>query len=145
MARTTKKTAKKKTAAKKKTTAKRAVKKKVVKTPKTVAPEGIQIKRAVIAPAIEKREPQGAGTSFPADIKRLYCFTEVINGQDSEIQHKWYWNGTMISTVNLKITTPRYRTYSAKTIVAGMAGKWKVEIVDAASSDILEKVEFTIQ
>ena len=47
---------------------------------KQAAAGGMSIKRASIALDVVDRVPQDTGTVFPPEVKRLYCFSEVING-----------------------------------------------------------------
>jgi hypothetical protein len=105
----------------------------------------MEVKEAVIAREIVDRVPKEAGTEFPSDVKRLCCFTEIINGEGGEIQHRWFFNNKKVSMVPLKIKSNRYRTYSAKTIVPEMAGTWKVDIVDVADEALLYSLEFTVK
>ncbi|MBN1307436.1 MAG: DUF2914 domain-containing protein [Chitinispirillaceae bacterium] len=103
------------------------------------------VKRAAIALDIVDREPRDTGTVFPPEVKRLYCFTEIGNGEGREIQHRWYWNDDLINTVSLNVTSNRHRTYSAKTIPAGMTGEWRVAIVDSRNEAVLHMVNFTVK
>ena len=115
-----------------------------VSTP--VQPSGEMIvNRAAIALDVVDREPKDTGTVFPPEVKRLYCFTEISNGEGEEIQHRWYWNDELLNTVSLKITSARYRTYSAKTIVPGMVGDWRVAVVDSKNEAVLQMVNFEVK
>lgn len=113
--------------------------------PAPAASSGIIIKRAAIALDVENREPRDTATVFPTAVKRLYCFTEIMNGEGEEIQHRWYWNDEMLSAVPLKIHSNRYRTYSAKTIVPGMTGEWQVAIVNSKNEEVLKMLKFEIK
>lgn len=117
------------------------VKKSTVPPPST----GIIIKRAAIALDVENREPIDTAKVFPPAVKRLYCFTEIMNGEGEEIQHRWYWNDDMLSAVSLQIKSKRYRTYSAKTIVPGMTGEWHVAIVNSKNEAVLKMLKFEIK
>ena len=108
-------------------------------------PGGMIVKRAAIALDIVDREPKDTGTVFPPEVRRLYCFTEIGNGEGQEIQHRWYWNDDLLNTVSLKITSNRYRTYSAKTIAPGMVGEWRVAVVDSRNEAVLQMVNFTVK
>ncbi|MBN1578385.1 MAG: DUF2914 domain-containing protein [Chitinispirillaceae bacterium] len=103
------------------------------------------VKRAAIALDVVDREPRDTGTVFPPEVKRLYCFTEIGNGQGQEIQHRWYWNDDLLNAVSLKVTSNRYRTYSAKTILPGMTGEWRVAVVDSRNEAVLQMVNFTVK
>jgi hypothetical protein len=105
----------------------------------------MSVKRAVIALDVVDREPQDTGTVFPPQVKRLYCFTEICNGEGEEIQHRWYWNDDLLNTVSLKVASNRYRTYSSKTIVPGMVGEWRVAVVDSKNEAVLKMVNFMVK
>ena len=115
-----------------------------VSTPEQQPGEMI-VKRAAIALDVVDREPKDTGTVFPPEVKRLYCFTEIGDGEGQEIQHRWYWKDELLNTVSLKITSARYRTYSAKTIVPGMTGEWRVAVVDSRNEAVMQMVNFTIE
>ena len=117
------------------------------KAPPKAAPAGgkMEVRKAVIAREIVDRVPKDDGTEFSADVQRLYCFTEIINGTDGEIRHRWFFNNKKVSEVSLKIKSDRYRTYSSKTIIPEMAGAWKVDIIDAADESLLHSLEFTVK
>ncbi|MCX7725496.1 MAG: DUF2914 domain-containing protein [Chitinispirillaceae bacterium] len=115
----------------------------VQSTPQQVS--DMSVGRAVIALDIVDRVPQDTGTIFPAEVKRLYCYSEILNGEGGEIQHRWYWNDELLNSVSLKISSKRFRTYSAKTIFPHMKGKWRVAIVNSANEAALKWLEFTIE
>jgi len=121
---------------------------KKIQSTKTTPPapsSGMYVKRAAIALDVENREPRDTATVFPPAVKRLYCFTEIMDGEGEEIQHRWYWNDDLLSAVPLKINSKRYRTYSAKTIVPGMTGEWHVAIVNSKNEEVLQMLKFEIK
>jgi hypothetical protein len=71
------------------------------------------VKRAAIALDVVDREPRDTAPAFPPEVRRLYCFSEIANGNGAEIQHRWYWNDDLLNSVSLPISADRYRTYSA--------------------------------
>jgi hypothetical protein len=103
------------------------------------------VSRAAIALDIENHEPKDTGMVFPPEVKRLYCFSEIKNGEGNEIQHRWYWKDEMITSVPLKISTNRFRTQSAKTIPPEMTGDWRVAIVNSKDESILKMLSFTVK
>lgn len=107
--------------------------------------DGIQVSRSAIALDIEDREPKDTSNTFPAAVKRLYCFTEIKNGAGHEIQHRWYWKDEMLSAVSLKINSDRYRTHSIKTILPNMEGDWRIAIVDSKNESVLKMLRFEIK
>ncbi len=95
---------------------------------RTVATGKPRVIRDVLATAVTDREPIKAPTPVPADVGRLYYFTEVVEvGPPIIILHIWYWRDRYISTVLLEVSGPRFRTWSYKTIPPTWTGRWRVE------------------
>jgi hypothetical protein len=103
------------------------------------------VSRAAIALDIEEHEPKDTGSVFPPEVKRLYCFSEIKNGQGSQIEHRWYWKDQLTTTMTLQVITNRFRTQSAKTIVPTMTGDWRVAIVNSKDESVLKMLSFTIK
>ena len=110
-----------------------------------VPSSGMYVSRASIALDVIDREPKDTGNVFPTAVKRLYCFTEIMNGAGEEIQHRWYWNDDLINSVPLGIRSQRHRTYSAKTIIPGMVGEWRVAIVNTTDEAVLKTIHFQVK
>jgi hypothetical protein len=108
---------------------------------------GLSVTEASIALGLEEYEPVNPGEKFPADVGRLYCYSRIKGATDSmEIQHRWYWNDDLITTIPLKVKSNNWRTYSIKTIIPGMTGEWMVAIVNAQKEEeVLQTLKFTIQ
>jgi hypothetical protein len=107
---------------------------------------GLVVTRSAVATDLEENEPVHAAETFPADVKRLYCFSQVKGAKDSaEIEHRWYWNDRLISSIPLKIRSGNWRTYSIKTIAPGMTGEWMVSIVNTEKEAVLKTLKFTVQ
>ena len=115
--------------------------------PPSAAPRAgkIHVGRAAIALDVVDREPKDTASVFPPSVERLYCFTEIMDGAGEEIQHRWYWNDKLINSVPLGISSNRYRTYSAKAIIAGMKGEWRVSIVRTTNEEVLKTVHFQVK
>lgn len=108
---------------------------------------GVTVSRAAVAPAIEDREPVGAGESFKKDaVEQLYFFTQIIGVRDTlQIEHRWYHNKNMVQTTTLPVRSIRWRTYSSHSIGEQSAGSWKVEVVNTKTDEVMESVSFQIQ
>lgn len=106
----------------------------------------VSVMRAVACSSIENREPVGVNTEFETNVGRVYCYTkvELPSGTTQEIKHVWKRNGKIMSTVQLTVKGPAYRTRSYKTITSRMAGDWTVEI-QSSNGELLDTVPFTIQ
>lgn len=104
----------------------------------------VQVTRAVVATAVQDREPAGEATSFPADIGTVY-FYSVFEGDFEErpFEHVWLRDGEEVARVPLRARGPRWRTWSSKEIPADWAGSWTVRVVDGDGNE-LSSVDFTV-
>lgn len=104
------------------------------------------ITRAAIALNVNDLEPENVADTFPSEVRRLFCFTQIKGASGPlEIQHRWYWKEELMSTVTLKINSGNFRTYSSKSIPMGLKGDWRVYIVDSRDESILGTLKFITQ
>ncbi len=104
----------------------------------------LTVTRAVVARAVENREPVGEGTEFPPDVQELACFTQ-IEGADGEtvIYHTWRHGDEVKAKVELSIRGSSWRTWSTKKILPHWTGEWSVKVEDA-DGNLLTIVSFSI-
>jgi hypothetical protein len=123
--------------------------KSVVKEQQTATPEnslGLAVARAVIAKGIDENGPVDAGTEFSSDVKRVYCITQIKGAQETiQIEHRWYMNDNLISSIPLPIKSLNWRTQSYKTILPSMTGAWKVVVVLMPKEEVLTTLAFTVK
>lgn len=99
----------------------------------SLAVESYAICRDVVA-----REPIDAGTSFPASVGKLYCFTKIANVKGpGRITHVWYYGETERARVALAVDSPNWRTYSSKIIQAHEIGGWSVDVLGPEGERLL--------
>ena len=108
------------------------------------AESGLDVSQITFATSIEDRQPIGPGTSFPADVERVFCFT-AINGAEGEtsVSHVWYFNDTEMARVPLSVRAAAWRTWSSKRIMPYWIGQWRVD-VESANGEVLTSKEFTV-
>ena len=108
------------------------------------AESGLEVSQITFATSIEDRQPIGPGTSFPADVERVFCFT-AINGAEGEtsVSHVWYFNDTEMARVPLSVRAAAWRTWSSKRIMPYWIGQWRVD-VESTEGEVLTSKEFTI-
>ena len=75
--------------------------------------------------------------------KNLFCFTRLTlpEGDESSIKHLWYRGEERVAEYELPVKGLKWRTYSKKRIPAGMAGEWRVDVVDG-SGKLMKTVKF---
>ncbi|MBI5117630.1 DUF2914 domain-containing protein [Candidatus Poribacteria bacterium] len=98
---------------------------------------------AVMCLKVENRQPVDAGTSFPADVGQVWCWSRIKDADGTAIKHVYYHNDKEKASVELKIGSPLFRTFSSKRILPGWTGKWRVDIVDASGA-VMKSLDFTI-
>jgi hypothetical protein len=110
----------------------------------TIAAETPEISRAAFCTSIVDREPGDAPESINTGLQSLYFFNEILNGKDSIVSHRWFYNDIQIADVSLNIGADRWRTWSTKQVWHLTAGTLKVQVV-SSGGDILVEKEITIQ
>ena len=105
----------------------------------------VTLAEAEICAGIEDHAPVDVSNSFSKDTEKIWVYTKFTMDKEvsSKIQHVYYLNGQKISTVELDVKGPSFRTNSYKTITEKMAGDWKVEIL-AEDGSLFETLTFTI-
>ncbi len=99
------------------------------------AAAGVTVERYAFATAVEAREPVGEGTTFPADVGRLYFFTQLRGaGEGDRVRHVWIYDGREVADVALSVSGPVWRTWSSKAVPPSWKGDWTVEVRDAAGA-----------
>ena len=124
-----------------------APKKQTVEPVQATSASGLVVTDAAVAVGLDNYKPVEPGDLFPADVKRLYCVSRIKGAQDStEIEHRWYWNDDLISSIPLKVKSNNWRTYSIKTIVPSMTGEWMVAIVNPQKEEeVLQTLKFSVK
>jgi len=102
------------------------------------------VEAAATGTGVEELTPLGVAESFPPSVGKVYCYSKIVNGEGTTILHRWYYKGEVIADVSLAIGSPRYRTYSYKTILPHQTGEWKVEII-SEGEDVLKTLDFSIE
>lgn len=97
---------------------------------------------SAIATAIVDRMPEGSGSTFPADVGELYCWTRVLDGGGTRIHHVWIHDGDEQS-VPLAVGGSPWRTWSSKIVPPEWTGDWRVEVRDD-QGNVLETLSFTV-
>jgi Protein of unknown function (DUF2914) len=111
--------------------------------PPTATPR-LTLTEAVIARSIVDRVPQDTGSTFPAAVGQVVCWTKITGGSaEDTIHHVWFHGDTQVGDVALTIGGSPWRTWSRKTIPAEATGAWHVEIRDG-SGNMIRRVDFTI-
>lgn len=103
----------------------------------------VEIVDASICRNVQDRQPVEPGTTFPADVGKIYCWSKIKDGQDTAIKHIYYCDNQEKASIELQVRSPMFRTYSTKTILPAWTGQWRVDIVDSQGK-LLKSLDFTI-
>jgi Protein of unknown function (DUF2914) len=74
-------------------------------------------------------------------------YTRVKSARDTRVQHRWYLNGNLRRSVELRVGAnpdEGYRTYSRNTVAAERRGDWTIELRDAEGA-LLHEERFLVQ
>jgi Protein of unknown function (DUF2914) len=83
----------------------------------------------------------------PAGPGAFVFYTRVKSARDTTVQHRWYLNGSLRRTVDLRVAanpSEGYRTYSRNTVAAERRGNWTIELRDANGA-LLHEERFLVQ
>jgi len=104
----------------------------------------LEIGYGAICKYVENHEVVWESTSFPSDVKKVYCFTKILGAKEpTAVRHVWYYGNTELASVELAVKTKSWRTYSSKLIMPDQTGPWHVDVVDNKGS-IIETYRFDI-
>jgi len=102
------------------------------------------VDEAVVCTSVVDRKPEGAATSFPAEVGRLFVFSKVKGGAEgASVTHRWIHADKTVAEVKFDVKGSPWRVWSSKGIAPAQKGAWKVEIADDAGK-VLKAVEFTV-
>lgn len=78
-------------------------------------------------------------------VRELYCFTKVAAPDDTEreIIHVWHKDDQVVARCALPVKGMTWRTFSKKNIAEGMAGDWRVDVLDSAGT-LLQSITFRL-
>ncbi|MCF7502059.1 DUF2914 domain-containing protein [Pseudoalteromonas sp. L1] len=105
-----------------------------------------KVSRAVLTTDVVDREPVNV---LKSDVKlldisqSLSFFSELKNMQGQTVRHVWYYQNQLLASIELAISSPRFRTYSTKNIMPEQVGDWRVEVIDT-DGNLLAQKEFRI-
>lgn len=113
-----------------------------VSAPAEVLPEVTLIETGT---GISNRALVGEGARFEADGGRVYTRIVVDNpGPEASMVMIWRRSGRVVQSLPVTVgTSPRWRTWSYKTMRPRDAGKWTVEVADAEGT-VVARAAFTV-
>ena len=99
--------------------------------PQPTRSRAVSLTRAVVAQAIEGREPSGLAP-IPASAERVFLFLEAANEGEAEATLEVEWiapDGTRGEPIALEVpVAPRWRTWATTSRARGQVGAWTVVV-----------------
>lgn len=109
--------------------------------PTTPAHVSLSVPEHGVGTAVKNRQLVGQSDHFTEGTP-VWFWTRVQGGSRGDrIDHVWLREGVEVTRISLNIGGSSWRTYSAKTLHAGVAGDWAVEARDEAGQ-VLARREF---
>jgi hypothetical protein len=105
-----------------------------------------EVVRHQLAQSIEQREPIGDYTGNvtvkAGELKKVFFFTQITDLANTQITHRWFYQGQEKAVVTLNIGSENWRTYSSKMIPSYWSGAWQVQVWH--EDKLLLSSEFTV-
>lgn len=105
-----------------------------------------KVVRHQLAQSIEQREPIGdyaANVTVKAgELKKVFFFTQITDLANTQITHRWFYQGQEKAVVTLNVGSDNWRTYSSKMIPSYWSGTWQVQVWQ--EDKLLLSSEFTV-
>jgi hypothetical protein len=87
----------------------------------------------------------GEAVSFQAGVAAVWCRTRIVGATEpTTVTHVWYRDGKTMARVELRVTSPSFRTVSSKKMMPDWTGRWEVKVLDA-SGTILRAESFDVE
>ena len=109
------------------------------------AVNNLRVIRAVAAGNILNKNPAELLDTFHWSMEKVYIWTMIECEQPpSAIRHTYYFKGQKVNDIVLKIKSPRWRTWSYKTLLEKRwIGQWRVDIT-SDEGKLLQSVFFEV-
>jgi hypothetical protein len=92
--------------------------------------EGLVLSKMAFGTGVSERELEGQAETFRLG-ERVYCWTLLEGGRPGDlVRHVWFLGDKEIQSIELSVASASWRTWSYKTLYPGMAGAWRVEVLD---------------
>ena len=98
--------------------------------PDSCSPNQGKIARALFTTDVVDREPVDRVLILQNDKSQLHFFTDLRNFEGQTINHRWEYEGQVISTKSFEVKGPRWRVFSTLSLDSQQTGRWTVVITD---------------
>ncbi len=102
----------------------------------------LKVENLRIATSIVQDQPVNVARHFPADVGRVYCWTEVsVSSFPASITHRWYRNGRLQKDEYLEVNAAQVKVWSSAN---ARQGQWKVDVLPAGGNEPIATAVFTV-
>lgn len=98
--------------------------------PDSCSPNQGKIVRAMFTTDIVDREPVDRVLVLQNDKSQLHFFTDLRNFEGQTVNHRWEYEGQVVSTKSFEVKGPRWRVFSTLSLETQQTGRWTVVITD---------------
>jgi len=88
------------------------------------------VARAQFTTGIKNREPVDQVVVMSPPSSEIYFFTDLRHLEGREVQHRWSYQGRVVSMKPFEIKGARWRVYSKHVIEPEQTGEWSVTVYD---------------
>jgi len=92
------------------------------------------VARAQFTSDVQNREPVDKLTSLLNDKKQVYFFSEIKDGANSRVTHRWEYQNKTVHELGFDIGGNRWRVYSSVNVLPEQTGDWKVTVLDQSGA-----------
>lgn len=104
----------------------------------------VEVVDFAIGTAVERRVLTGASDRFPLDTQRVYAHLTLESPIETTVDVVWFRGETEVQRLTLDVgESPRWRTWSYRTLRPRDAGRWTVEVRDADGT-LLDMLAFDV-
>lgn len=109
--------------------------------PTAAEPSRLSVPDSGVGTGVVNRQLQGQSDRF-TEGTQIWFWTRVMGGETGDhVRHVWFHDGRQISSVDLRLGGPHWRTQSRKTLLPDSVGRWAVEARDT-DDRVLAREEF---
>ena len=106
--------------------------------------EDLDLVRAEMCENVSEQKPKNTGLAFSVGIGKVHCFTFFDPvPQQTSICHNWYYREKLSTKIKLRLSPPRWATFSSIQLREADKGPWRVEISDQKGR-VLRVLRFSI-
>ena len=88
------------------------------------------VARAQFTTGIENREPVDRVVVLSPPSRDVYFFTDLRHLEGREVQHRWSYQGRVVSMKPFAVKGARWRVFSKNVIEPEQTGEWSVTVYD---------------